>query len=264
MVRFISLLAHLDKWNNGRNSSVNGFEEDWCVLEGRKVDCRARLGVGSKMSRAKRIMKEMQAVRDDPAAKINLEFVSESDIHHLKGSFLGPPGTPYEGGIFVVDIEVPMEYPFKPPKMKFDTKVYHPNVSSVTGAICLDILKNAWSPVITLKSALISLQALLQSPEPNDPQDAEVAQHYLRDRESFNKTAAFWTKLYASASGAESSEKEVDEAKLYGIDPSVVEHFETLGFNRPKVVEVLRRLGIKTLDRNDDATDDRITEELLK
>ncbi|KAL3231603.1 Ubiquitin-conjugating enzyme E2 1 [Nakaseomyces bracarensis] len=213
------------------------------------------------MSRAKRIMKELQAVKDDPEANITLEFVSESDIHHLKGSFLGPPGTPYEGGKFIVDIEVPMEYPFKPPKMKFDSKVYHPNISSVTGAICLDILKNAWSPVITLKSALISLQALLQSPEPNDPQDAEVAQHYLRDRESFNKTAALWTKQYASAEGSSDS---VDEAQLYGIDPEIVKEFESQGFERAKIIEALRRLGVKSLDPNDNATVNKIIEELLK
>lgn len=213
------------------------------------------------MSRAKRIMKELQAVKDDPEANITLEFVSESDIHHLKGSFLGPPGTPYEGGKFIVDIEVPMEYPFKPPKMKFDSKVYHPNISSVTGAICLDILKNAWSPVITLKSALISLQALLQSPEPNDPQDAEVAQHYLRDRESFNKTAALWTKQYASTDGGSDA---VDEAQLYGIDPEIVKEFESQGFERAKIIEALRRLGVKTLDPNDNATVNKIIEELLK
>lgn len=209
-------------------------------------------------------MKELQAVRDDPEANITLEFVSESDIHHLKGSFRGPPETPYEGGRFIVDIEVPMEYPFKPPKMKFDTKVYHPNISSVTGAICLDILKNAWSPVITLKSALISLQALLQSPEPNDPQDAEVAQHYLRDKESFNKTAALWTKLYASPSGSLPTEREIDEVKLYGIDPNLVKEFESQGFEKVKIVEVLRRLGIKTLDPTDNATINKIVEELLK
>ncbi|AQZ11392.1 UBC1 (YDR177W) [Zygosaccharomyces parabailii] len=216
------------------------------------------------MSRAKRLMKELQAVRDDPEANITLDFVSESDIHHLKGSFLGPPETPYEGGRFIVDIEVPMEYPFKPPKMKFDTKVYHPNISSVTGAICLDILKNAWSPVITLKSALISLQALLQSPEPNDPQDAEVAQHYLRDKESFNKTAALWTKLYASPTGSLPTEREVDEVKLYGIDPNLVKEFESQGFEKVKIVEVLRRLGIKSLDPTDNATINKIVEELLK
>ena len=206
-------------------------------------------------------MKEMQAVKDDPEAHITLEFVNESDIHHLKGSFEGPPGTPYENGKFVVDIEVPMEYPFKPPKMNFDTKVYHPNVSSVTGAICLDILKNAWSPVITLKSALISLQALLQSPEPSDPQDAEVAQHYMKDRESFNKTAALWTKLYASPDGSTGS---ADEADLYGISPDVVQEFESQGFEKDRVVEVLRRLGVKSLDPSDNDTANRVLEELLK
>lgn len=214
------------------------------------------------MSRAKRIMKEMQAVKDDPAANITLNFVNESDIHHLKGSFLGPPGTPYEGGRFYIDIEVPMEYPFKPPKMKFDTKVYHPNISSVTGAICLDILKNAWSPVITLKSALISLQALLQSPEPNDPQDAEVAQHYLRDKEGFNKTAKLWTKTYASEGGA--IKDNVEQSDLYGIDKDLVEEFESQGFEKEKVVEVLRRLGVKQLDPNDNTTVNKIVEELLR
>ena len=83
--------------------------------------------------------------------------------------------TPYEGGIFNVDIHIPPDYPFKPPKMKFDTKIWHPNISSQTGAICLDILKNEWTPALTIRTALISLQALLCAPEPDDPQDAEVA-----------------------------------------------------------------------------------------
>ena len=62
------------------------------------------------------------------------------------------------------------QYPFVPPIMRFRSRVWHPNVSSANGAICLDILKDQWSPALTLKTALLSLQALLASPEPNDPQ----------------------------------------------------------------------------------------------
>jgi len=103
----------------------------------------------------------------------------------------------YTGGIFKVDIVIPQEYPFKPPKMKFDTKIYHPNISSQTGAICLDILKNEWTPALTIRTALISLQALLCSPEPDDPQDAEVAKVYKTNKPLYDKTAKEWTQKYA-------------------------------------------------------------------
>jgi len=83
---------------------------------------------------------------------------------HLLGVINGPEGTPYEGGVFQVDIEIPSEYPFSPPKMRFLTKLWHPNVSSQTGAICLDILKDEWSPALTIKTALMSLQALMCAP----------------------------------------------------------------------------------------------------
>lgn len=95
---------------------------------------------------------------------------------------------------------MPEGYPFQPIKLKFITRVYHPNISSQSGAICLDILKDQWSPVLTLKSTLMSLRSLLCSPEPNDPQDAEVAKHYLRDRNDFEKTARYWTDIYANGS----------------------------------------------------------------
>lgn len=149
------------------------------------------------MSTAKRLMREINAAKNDKEANIELQFKDPNNITQLTGAFFGPEDTPYHNGKFIVDISIPSEYPFKPPIMKFHNKVYHPNISSVTGAICLDILKNKWSPVLTLKSTLISLQALLCDPAADDPQDAEVAKHYIKDRDSFNKTAKLWTEIYA-------------------------------------------------------------------
>jgi hypothetical protein len=83
--------------------------------------------------------------------------------------------------------------------MKFITKSWHPNISSDSGAICLDILKTEWSPALTIRTALISLQALLSAAEPDDPQDAVVAKQYKEHHQEFMKTAKFWTETYAGA-----------------------------------------------------------------
>jgi ubiquitin-conjugating enzyme (huntingtin interacting protein 2) len=83
--------------------------------------------------------------------------------------------------------------------MKYDTKIWHPNISSESGAICLDILKNEWSPALTVRTALISLQALMSAPEPDDPQDAVVAKQYKESYQDYCTTAKFWTESYASA-----------------------------------------------------------------
>eukprot|EP01066_Platyproteum_vivax_P009160 Platyproteum_vivax@DN4003_c0_g1_i3.p1 len=144
----------------------------------------------------KRLQKELsdiQAGNDEVSA----ETVSDS-LTHWKGILKGPTGTCYEGGVFSIDIVIPPDYPYNPPKMKFDTKIWHPNVSSQTGAICLDILKTEWSPALTLRTALLSIQALMSSPEPDDPQDAEVAKMYKTDKQLFLQTAKYWTETFAS------------------------------------------------------------------
>ncbi|PKA55270.1 Ubiquitin-conjugating enzyme E2 27 [Apostasia shenzhenica] len=130
-----------------------------------------------------------------------------ADLTHLCGTISGPVGTPYEGGIFVIDIQLPSGYPFEPPKMQFVTRVWHPNISSQNGAICLDILKDQWSPALTLKTALLSLQALLSTPAPDDPQDAVVAQQYLRDYRKFLGTARHWTETFAKSASVGFDEK---------------------------------------------------------
>ncbi|KAJ0779958.1 putative ubiquitin-conjugating enzyme E2, UBA-like superfamily, Ubiquitin-associated [Helianthus annuus] len=154
------------------------------------------------MADAMRIQRELTHFNKDQSIVGMTLTPDENDIRHLTATIPGPLSTPYEGGLFGVDITLPDGYPFVPPKMKFTTKVWHPNISSQTGAICLDILKNNWSPALNLKTALISLQALLSTPEPNDPQDAVVAKQYLSDHATYVATARRWTEDFAKASSS--------------------------------------------------------------
>uniref|UniRef100_A0A6G5A1Y6 E2 ubiquitin-conjugating enzyme n=1 Tax=Rhipicephalus microplus TaxID=6941 RepID=A0A6G5A1Y6_RHIMP len=127
---------------------------------------------------------------------IKVELVNDN-YTELRGEIAGPPDTPYEGGTFVLEIHVPETYPFNPPKVRFITKIWHPNISSVTGAICLDILKDQWAAAMTLRTVLLSLQALLAAAEPDDPQDAVVARQFKENPEMFKLTAQHWAQVYA-------------------------------------------------------------------
>lgn len=149
-----------------------------------------------------RLKKEMiDCKRNEKLSGVSAYPVVPGNLRHLLGTIKGPTDTVYEGGIFGVDIMIPDKYPFEPPKMRFHTRIWHPNVSSQTGAICLDILKDQWSPALTIKTALVSLQALLSAPEPTDPQDAEVATQYLKEHEEYEKKAREWTAVHANPDG---------------------------------------------------------------
>ncbi|SGY25670.1 BQ5605_C018g08654 [Microbotryum silenes-dioicae] len=203
-------------------------------------------------ARMKRLTREVSDIhKESSKSGITVRSLSPDSYDHLVGSFPGPTGTPYEGGVFEVDIQPPPNYPFAPLKMKFITKVYHPNVSSSTGFICLDILKTSWSPVYTLRTCLVSLQSLLSTPEPNDPQDAEVAKHYLSSRTSFDSTAQYWTQVYAkpntnsSAPSIPSNDPQT-QATLAGLEWSDVRLFAQMGFEERDVIEVLQRLNYRS------------------
>ena len=90
---------------------------------------------------------------------------------------MGPTDSPYQGGIFFLDIKFPQDYPFMPPRCTFKTKVYHPNINA-SGGICLDILKNQWSPALTTSKVLLSITSLLSDPNPDDPLVGEIAALY--------------------------------------------------------------------------------------
>ncbi len=83
-------------------------------------------------NRLRRIAKELRDIQNDTESGVLTESADGSDLSHLLASFPGPPDTPYEGGVFLVDVKIPNDYPFKPPIMTFKTKLWHPNVSSQT------------------------------------------------------------------------------------------------------------------------------------
>eukprot|EP00471_Norrisiella_sphaerica_P004438 CAMPEP_0184483284 /NCGR_PEP_ID=MMETSP0113_2-20130426/4923_1 /TAXON_ID=91329 /ORGANISM="Norrisiella sphaerica, Strain BC52" /LENGTH=293 /DNA_ID=CAMNT_0026863585 /DNA_START=190 /DNA_END=1071 /DNA_ORIENTATION=- len=154
-------------------------------------------GVGT-IHAARRIQKELKELENDTSLGIQVTTVSDS-LSSLEGTFSGPQGTVYENGTFIVSIDIPERYPFEPPKVKFKTKVWHPNISSKTGVICLDILKDQWSPTLTIKTTILSIQALMSCPVPEDPQDAIVAKQYMSNNRAWQRTAALWTEFHAMA-----------------------------------------------------------------
>ena len=102
------------------------------------------------------------------------------------------------GGIFNLELYLPEEYPMVPPKLLFRTRIYHPNIDKL-GRICLDILKDKWSPALLIRSVLLSIQALLSAPNVDDPLDEEVAANWRDNEDAAIKKAREWTIMYANS-----------------------------------------------------------------
>lgn len=109
----------------------------------------------------------------------------------------GPRDTPYENGIFRLELFLPETYPMNPPKVRFLTKIYHPNIDEL-GRICLDVLKDNWSAALHIRALLISIQSLLSSPNPDDPLRNDIADHWKKDQVDAMKKAAEWTREFAN------------------------------------------------------------------
>ncbi|KAK9199053.1 hypothetical protein WN944_014240 [Citrus x changshan-huyou] len=124
----------------------------------------------------RRIIKETQRLLSEPAPGISAS-PSEDNMRYFNVMILGPTQSPYEGGVFKLELFLPEEYPMAAPKVRFLTKIYHPNIDKL-GRICLDILKDKWSPALQIRTVLLSIQALLSAPNPDDPLSENIAKHW--------------------------------------------------------------------------------------
>ncbi|PPS01919.1 hypothetical protein GOBAR_AA18745 [Gossypium barbadense] len=164
----------------------------------------------------RRIIKETQRLLSEPAPGISAS-PSEDNMRYFNVMILGPTQSPYEGGVFKLELFLPEEYPMAAPKeeclhliccaeqtlasklslVRFLTKIYHPNIDKL-GRICLDILKDKWSPALQIRTVLLSIQALLSAPNPDDPLSENIAKHWKTNEAEAVETAKEWTRLYAS------------------------------------------------------------------
>ncbi|XP_075902969.1 ubiquitin-conjugating enzyme E2 E1 isoform X1 [Nelusetta ayraudi] len=132
----------------------------------KKRESKASMSKTSKLlsTSAKRIQKELADITLDPPPNCSAGPKGDN-IYEWRSTILGPPGSVYEGGVFFLDIAFTPDYPFKPPKVTFRTRIYHCNINS-QGVICLDILKDNWSPALTISKVLLSICSLLTDCNP--------------------------------------------------------------------------------------------------
>ncbi|ONK67514.1 uncharacterized protein A4U43_C05F830 [Asparagus officinalis] len=151
----------------------------------------------SKSSDGQSVLKRLQSelmslmMCGDPGISA---FPEGDNIFCWKGTITGSKATVYEGMIYKLSLSFPTDYPFKPPKVKFDTSCFHPNVD-VFGNICLDILQDKWSSAYDVRTILLSIQSLLGEPNNDSPLNAQAAALWV-NQEEFRKMVE---KLYKPA-----------------------------------------------------------------
>jgi len=149
------------------------------------------------MTTIKRINADLNEILKNPPANCSAGPTDDNNIYEWQATIMGPRDTPYQDGIFYLSIIFPSEYPFKPPIVKFITKIYHCNINS-KGSICLDILKNEWSPALTISKLLLSICSLMTDPNPDDPLVTEIADLYTNNRTLHDQKARSYTITHAS------------------------------------------------------------------
>eukprot|EP01089_Gocevia_fonbrunei_P022469 TRINITY_DN90_c0_g1_i1.p1 TRINITY_DN90_c0_g1~~TRINITY_DN90_c0_g1_i1.p1 ORF type:complete len:150 (+),score=25.20 TRINITY_DN90_c0_g1_i1:84-533(+) len=142
---------------------------------------------------ARRLATELRNLDSKPLGWASAKPVND-DLYKWEVIMTGPEKTPFDNGKFKLELKMPPEFPFKPPEIKFVTKIYHPNVDK-TGSLCPAAL--TWSPQTRIPELLLQVRQIMIEPNPDHPLDAEIALIFKENRSQFDKTAKEWTKQHA-------------------------------------------------------------------
>jgi ubiquitin-conjugating enzyme E2 N len=162
----------------------------------------------------KRINFEIKRLQREPISGVEA-IPNPDNMRYFQVTLDGPTATPYEGGKFRLELFCVDGYPSKPPKVRFLTKIYHPNIDKL-GRICLDTLKDKWTPAIHIRNLLVTIQGLLSDPNPDDPLANDVADHWKKDEKGAMAEAKLWTEKHANDQG----NAEIDAALKASISSS--------------------------------------------
>ena len=151
------------------------------------------------MANMRRVKKELQEIeRDINEGNLNISAgMVKDNIMHWTATIIGPEKTSFVGGIFKLDIKFDNDYPFRAPKFKMLTPIFHPNINT-SGDICLDILKQQWSPAFTVTKVLLCISSLLADPNPDDPLNTDAATLYKTNRPLYKQTVKEYVAKYAN------------------------------------------------------------------
>ena len=144
----------------------------------------------------RRIMKDLKQWKENP---LDCARMSTVPINYREWEVLyyGPDSTPFENGVFTIHIKFQSDYPFKPPDLRFKTRIYHPNITC-KGKVCLPELFEEWNPQFALRDIMELLDELIRDPICTEYiGDDDILAEFLYDREKYEQSAAAWTKKFA-------------------------------------------------------------------
>eukprot|EP01084_Bolivina_argentea_P288857 495859_1 len=191
----------------------------------------------------RRITKELKELQDNPTDYPNILTIktNNNDLFTWNVTIVGAQGTPYQNGQYDLKIVFPMNYPFKPPKIQFLTKIYHCNINDKGGISC-DILKDSWSPAMTTSKLLMLLQlCMITGGDVMDPLVPNIAKLMRTNITQFLKIACEWNIKYAKGDSAPNL---INESSFQHFEPwTKTETYKKMYEEHEKQIELQRKVN---------------------